>query len=237
MSRWGGVGFQDAYFKVGEIIGTFHEGAMCLVVFILRLVLYGLIYVLIPNYHNTNRGLRQAKLVETVWRVVPRFCLIGLALPSLHLLYVMDEIGDPSICVKAVGHQWYWSYEFSAGSNVVGFDSFLERGDYDTSYRLLDVDQRIVAPVGTGIRWIIRRTDVIHSFALPRCMLKVDAVPGRINEISMVVRQSGVLYGQCSEICGANHRFMPIVVEFVPVRVYNAWWKCIRENSDMVIVG
>ena len=117
---------------------------------------------------------------------------------------------------------------------MYGFDSFLDRGG--DGYRMLDVDHRMVAPVNTGIRWLVRSTDVIHSFRIPAVILKADAIPGRINEIPMYVRHCGVLYGQCAEICGANHRFMPIVVEFVPIRVFNRWWEMICEQLDLKLI-
>ena len=129
-----------------------------------------------------------------------------LALPSLHLLYVIDEIGSPTFCAKVIGHQWYWSYEFSGeNGRVLGFDSFMEQ-QADRGYRVLDVDQRMVAPINTGVRWMVTRTDVIHSFTLPATILKVDAVPGRINEVPIQVSHCGVVYGQCSEICGDTRR-------------------------------
>lgn len=235
MPFWGRNGFQDSYYQVGEYLRFFHEGVMCLIVFILSLVLYGLRWVLLTK--GRYRYLREAQGVETAWTIIPRVCLIGVAVPSIHLLYVMDEIGSPSFCFKAVGHQWYWRYEF-IGENVdvLGFDSFIDRSDNSGRYRLLDVDQRMVVPANIGVRCMVSRADVIHSFAVPRCMLKVDAIPGRVNEITINVGISGVLYGQCSEICGANHSFIPIVIEFIPSRVYNRWHRVISSVDDVKLL-
>nr|YP_009446142.1 cytochrome c oxidase subunit II [Modiolus kurilensis]ASB29942.1 cytochrome c oxidase subunit II [Modiolus kurilensis] len=234
MPLWGSKGFQDSYYQVGEYLSFFHEGVMCLIVFILSVVLYGLSWVF--STKSSYRFLREAQGVETAWTIIPSLCLIGVAVPSMHLLYVMDEIGSPSFCFKAIGHQWYWSYEFMGDNvDVLGFDSFMSRSE-DDGYRLLDVDQRMVAPSNTGIRCMVSSADVIHSFAIPGCMLKVDAIPGRVNEIPMTVAMSGVLYGQCSEICGANHSFMPIVVEFIPPSVYNRWHSVIKSIDDVKLL-
>nr|YP_010305149.1 cytochrome c oxidase subunit II [Vignadula atrata]ULT46701.1 cytochrome c oxidase subunit 2 [Vignadula atrata] len=223
MALWGSKSFQDSYYSIGEKLVVFHEGVMCLVVFILSLVLYGVVWVMLRG--SSYRFLREAQAVETAWTVIPSICLVGIAVPSMHLLYLMDDIGSPNFMFKAIGHQWYWSYEFSGSTcdSVVTFDSYMESQDSLTGYRLLDVDQRMVAPCNMGIRCLVSSADVIHSFALPSCMLKVDAIPGRVNEIPLTVNMPGVLYGQCSEICGANHSFMPIVVEFVPGNVYKMW--------------
>nr|YP_010570488.1 cytochrome c oxidase subunit II [Xenostrobus securis]UZG66000.1 cytochrome c oxidase subunit 2 [Xenostrobus securis] len=230
MPFWGNSGFQDSYYSVGESLILFHEGVMCLIVFVLSLVLYGVFWVLLEG--SSYRYLSEAQAVETAWTVLPSLCLVCVAIPSMHLLYLMDDIGQPNFSFKAIGHQWYWSYEFSGdGCEVLGFDSFMNR-DFSSGYRLLDVDQRMVAPCNVGVRCLVSSADVIHSFALPSCMLKVDAIPGRINEIPVSVNMPGVLYGQCSEICGANHSFMPIVVEFVPVKLYNLWLSVVKQAGD-----
>nr|YP_010570476.1 cytochrome c oxidase subunit II [Gigantidas vrijenhoeki]UZG65989.1 cytochrome c oxidase subunit 2 [Gigantidas vrijenhoeki] len=227
MPLWGSFSFQDCYYHIGEYLGLFHEGVMCLIVFILSVVMYGAGWVFTSG--SSFRYLREAQAVETAWTIIPSVCLVCVAIPSMHLLYVMDEIGSPKFCFKAIGHQWFWSYEFMGDQeDVLGFDSFMER-ETDGGYRLLDVDQRMVAPANTGIRCMVSSADVIHSFALPGCMLKVDAIPGRVNEVPMTVNMCGVLYGQCSEICGANHSFMPIVIEFIHPRVYNLWhWAAVE---------
>ena len=141
----------------------------------------------------------------------------------------MDEIVDPAVTVKAIGHQWYWSYEYSdynqTDQPAVAFDSYMVPED-DLSpgqLRLLEVDNRIVVPVNTHLRFIITAADVLHSWAVPSLGIKCDAVPGRLNQVPAFIKREGVFYGQCSELCGTNHGFMPIVVEAVPLSDYIAW--------------
>nr|YP_010534928.1 cytochrome c oxidase subunit II [Modiolus modulaides]UYA96811.1 cytochrome c oxidase subunit II [Modiolus modulaides] len=234
MPLWGSKSFQDSYYWVGEYLSFFHEGVMCLIVFILSFVLYVVFWVLKTG--SSFRFFQEAQAVETIWTVIPSLCLVGVGLPSMHLLYLMDEIGSPSFSFKAIGHQWYWSYEFMGNeADVLGFDSFMVEGT-ESGYRLLDVDQRMVAPSNMGIRCMVSSEDVIHSFAVPGCMLKVDAIPGRINEIPMTVSMSGILYGQCSEICGANHSFMPIVIEFIPPKIFNRWHSVIKSIEGVKVL-
>jgi cytochrome c oxidase subunit 2 len=145
------------------------------------------------------------------------------------LLYLLDEVISPTITIKVVGHQWYWSYEYSDYINESGesieFDSYmvpdsdLEQGQF----RLLDVDNRVMIPTDTHIRLIVTGADVLHSFAVPSFGVKIDAVPGRLNQASILCERTGVFYGQCSEICGVYHGFMPIVIEAVSVEDYLAW--------------
>ena len=121
--------------------------------------------------------------------------------------------------VKVIGHQWYWSYEYSDFLNL-DYDSYLLN---DSLFRLLDVDNSLIFPVNTKIRLIIGSTDVIHSWTIPSLGLKVDAVPGRLNQLLSVVRRCGLYFGQCSEICGVNHRFMPIKLEVTPISYFSSW--------------
>jgi len=150
--------------------------------------------------------------------------LVFLALPSLRLLYLLDEVNYPVLTVKAVGHQWYWSYEYSDFSDVE-FDSYIvSSGDLEVGdYRLLEVDHRMVVPTWCDIRVLVSSADVLHSWAVPSLGVKVDAVPGRLNQLSFCVNRAGVYYGQCSEICGANHSFIPIAVEAVDVESFVSW--------------
>lgn len=141
----------------------------------------------------------------------------------------MDELTDPSITIKAIGHQWYWTYEYSDYSSSddqsIVYDSYMiPEDDLDLGQlRLLEVDNRVVLPINTHIRVIITSADVLHSWAIPSLGVKCDAVPGRLNQISVFLKREGVFYGQCSELCGANHGFMPIVVEGVSLENYIDW--------------
>lgn len=167
--------------------------------------------------------------IEIAWTVTPSLILVLIAIPSFALLYSLDEVVDPAVTVKAIGHQWYWSYEYSdysqADDQSIAFDSYmipdddLELGQL----RLLEVDNRVVLPVNTHIRVIITAADVLHSWAVPSFGVKCDAVPGRLNQIPLFIKREGVFYGQCSELCGVNHAFMPIVVEAVSLENYVSW--------------
>jgi len=171
--------------------------------------------------HNTT--------LEIVWTIVPAIILMLIAIPSFALLYSMDEIIEPAITLKAIGHQWYWTYEYSDYNNniddTISIDSYMipEESLEVGQYRLLEVDNRIVLPVNTHTRIICTSTDVIHSWTIPSFGVKVDALPGRLNQLSIFPQREGVFYGQCSEICGVNHGFMPIVVEIVSLEEYIAW--------------
>lgn len=173
-----------------------------------------------------NKYLFEGTLIEIIWTLIPAGVLVFIAFPSLKLLYLMDEVIDPALTIKAIGHQWYWSYEYSDyGPETIEFDSYmvptsdLNSGDL----RLLEVDNRLVVPIQTQVRVLVTGADVLHSFAVPSLSVKIDAVPGRLNHTSFFVKRPGIFYGQCSEICGANHSFMPIVVEAVSLEKYINW--------------
>lgn len=154
--------------------------------------------------------------METIWTIVPALLLIWLALPSLRLLYLIDERASRGIILKSTGHQWYWRYEVPLSNNG-RFDSYIiPEAELNTGdYRLLEVDNRAAIPFGLEVSVITTSADVLHAWTLPAIGVKIDAVPGRLNRIRIFVEKPGVYYGQCSEICGANHSFIPIVVEAV----------------------
>jgi len=222
MSLWGQWGFQDAASPLMEELIFFHDHAIIILVMIISLVGYAALSLMLNTY--TCRSLVEGQEIETIWTIIPAIILIFLALPSLRLLYLLDEVGDCSLTVKSIGHQWYWSYEYSDFLNIE-FDSYmvptneLERGDF----RLLEVDHRVVLPTRTDIRVLVTSADVIHSWTVPSLGIKADAVPGRLNQLRFYVKYPGVFYGQCSEICGANHSFIPIVVEAVPLKNFIEW--------------
>lgn len=167
--------------------------------------------------------------IEIAWTVTPSLILIFIAVPSFALLYSMDEIVDPAITLKAIGHQWYWSYEYSDynldDETAINFDSYMiPEDDLEIGQlRLLEVDNRVVLPIKTHIRVLITAADVLHSWAVPSLGVKCDAVPGRLNQVHLFLKREGVFYGQCSELCGANHAFMPIVIEGVNLENYMSW--------------
>ena len=157
----------------------------------------------------SNRKILDHQALESIWTIIPALLLIVLALPSLRLLYLVDDIRRPNTVCKSIGHQWYWSYERLSGIQM--FDSYID----NNVYRNLDVDNALVLRINENVQIITTSADVIHSWAVPRLAVKIDAIPGRLNTIIFISNKSGVAYGQCSEICGANHSFMPIILEFL----------------------
>ena len=157
----------------------------------------------------STRKLSDHQALEFIWTVVPAILLIVLALPSLRLLYLVDDIRRPRAVCKSIGHQWYWRYERLSGQQ--SFDSYITtRG-----CRNLDVDNGLVLNSNENTQIITTSADVIHSWAVPGLAIKIDAIPGRLNTIIFISNKAGVAYGQCSEICGANHSFIPIILEFL----------------------
>lgn len=203
---------------------------MLVIIIVLTFVSYALISLLLNKY--TCRNIYEAQAVEAVWTILPAFILLFLALPSLQLLYLTDEIVEPGVTIKAIGHQWYWRYEYTDFCDIE-FDSYiintvdLEEGQF----RLLEVDNRIVLPINIEIRLLVSAADVIHSWTVPALGVKADAIPGRLNQIRFIIQRPGVFYGQCSEICGANHRFIPIAVESVNTNRFISWINSFQDSK------
>lgn len=202
----------------------FHDHTLLILIIITILVGQLLISIIYNKF--THRFLIDGQLIEIVWTILPAFILILIALPSLRLLYIIDEIYNPLLTVKRIGHQWYWSYEYSDYTNVE-FDSYiLPTTDLKTfNFRLLDVNNRLILPYNTQIRIISTSIDVIHSWTIPSLGIKIDRTPGRLNQTNFNINRTGLLFGQCSEICGANHSFIPIVIERIPVNKFIYWIK------------
>jgi cytochrome c oxidase subunit 2 len=245
------LGFQDSATPVMEGIVDFHNHIcfflvmiLIFVFWILGNVVYFFLYtvgsptnskgVLFREVIFPLRDVTHGALLEIIWTIIPSVILMLIAIPSFALLYSMDEVIGPSITFKVVGHQWYWSYEYSDYTYIddngevagnINFDSYmvpetsLKLGDF----RLLEVDNHLVVPVKTHIRVIITAADVLHSWSVNALGVKVDAVPGRLNQTSLYIKRQGVYYGQCSEICGVNHGFMPIVIKAVSFDDYKSW--------------
>nr|AER58717.1 cytochrome oxidase subunit 2 [Berlepschia rikeri] len=214
-------GFQDASSPIMEELVEFHDHALMVALAICSLVLYLLTLMLMEKLSSNTVD---AQEVELVWTILPAIVLIMLALPSLQILYMMDEIDEPDLTLKAIGHQWYWTYEYTDFKDL-SFDSYmLPTLDLPLgNFRLLEVDHRIVVPMESPIRVIVTADDVLHSWAVPSLGVKTDAIPGRLNQTSFITTRPGIFYGQCSEICGANHSFMPIVVESAPLNYFENW--------------
>nr|AET13151.1 cytochrome c oxidase subunit 2 [Chiropsalmus quadrumanus] len=225
------LSFQDGASPVSEEIMFFHDKVMFILTIIIVVVLWLIVKALSNRYYY--KYLVEGTTIEVVWTLIPAVILVFIAFPSLKLLYLMDEVIEPSITIKAVGHQWYWSYEYSDyGGESVEFDSYMIPTDElalgDT--RLLEVDNRVVVPVSSHVRVLVTGADVLHSFAVPSLAIKMDAVPGRLNQTGFFIKRAGVYYGQCSEICGANHSFMPIVIEAVSLGQYLTWVSNLLED-------
>lgn len=222
MSTWANLGLQDRASPLIEQLIFFHDHALLILVIITVLVGY-LIFILFFNNY-INRFLLHGQLIEIIWTILPAIILLFIAFPSLRLLYLLDEINEPSVTLKRIGHQWYWSYEYSDFNNVE-FDSYIiPTNEISTDgFRLLDVDNRIVLPINSQIRILVTAADVIHSWTIPALGVKVDGTPGRLNQTNFFINRPGLFYGQCSEICGANHSFIPIVIERVPVNYFIKW--------------
>jgi cytochrome c oxidase subunit 2 len=193
-------------------------------------MLYKVITDFSEEVHPVSEKFTHSSLLEIVWTIIPALVLILIAVPSFSLLYSLDELIDPTVTLKVVGHQWYWSYEYSdyatlEGGESLNFDSYMIATEDLThgSFRLLEVDNRVVLPVNTHIRVLVTAADVLHSWAVPSFGIKVDACPGRLSQASLFIKREGVYYGQCSEICGVNHGFMPIVVKGVSVDTFVTW--------------
>ncbi len=227
MPHWGQLLLQDAASPIILQITSFHDHALVILVLVTSVVTYTFIILILNKF--TSRTLIEAQQIETVWTILPAVILVFLAVPSLHLLYLTDEINSPSLTIKTVGHQWYWRYEYSDFINIE-FDSYivpteeLQTGEY----RLLEVDNRLVVPINLEVRILVTAADVIHSWTIPRLGVKIDAIPGRLNQIGFSVRRPGIYYGQCSEICGANHSFIPIAIEVVDSKSFINWTKNIK---------
>lgn len=234
------MGFQSPVTSLMVGIIDFHNQMMQYIVGVGGFVMWILWRCLNLYDSKTNKNsvdnFTHATALEIIWTIVPAIILAIIAVPSFALLYSMDEMLDPQITLKIVGHQWYWSYEFSDYNWLllqnekeldICFDSYMIHEDMlhnqSCHLRLLEVDNRVVLPSKTHIRLLVTAADVLHSWAVPSFGVKVDACPGRLNQSNIFVYFNSVLYGQCSELCGANHGFMPICVEIVSTDDYIKW--------------
>lgn len=226
------IDFQDPATPIMEGIIDLHHHIFFFLIVVAIFVSWLVIRAIMLFNSNKNvwpYAISNEHVIEVAWTILPVIVLILIAQPSLYLLYAADEVINAAVTIKAIGHQWYWSYEYSdyalADGSSIMFDSYmipegsLKQGDL----RLLEVDERIVVPVNTHVRVLVTAADVLHSWAVPALGVKVDGVPGRLNQLTFFIKREGVYYGQCSELCGENHGFMPIVVEAVSLNNYIAW--------------
>lgn len=226
------LGFQDAYTPIMEGIINLHHDILTWLVAIVIFILWLIIKTVSNFYHTNNRYSNEIQhneslILEIVWTIIPSVILLSIAIPSFALLYSIDEIIDPVLTIKVIGYQWYWEYEYpDFNQNQLVFQSYMinESDLAEGELRLLEVDNRLVIPTNMHIRILVTANDVLHSWAVPSLGVKMDAVPGRLNQISLFCKKTGIYYGQCSEICGVNHGFMPIVVESIPFNDFLRWF-------------
>lgn len=231
-SPWG-IYFQDSATPQMEGLVELHDNIMYYLVIILFAVGWVLLSIiinfLIKKSPISHKYLNHGTLIELIWTILPAVILLLIAFPSFKLLYLMDEVSDPSMSVLAEGHQWYWSYQYpdflNEDEEFIEFDSYIvPESDLDNgTLRMLEVDNRVILPELTHVRFIITAGDVIHSFSCNSLGIKCDAYPGRLNQVSVFINRQGVFYGQCSEICGILHSSMPIVIESVSLEKFLYW--------------
>nr|YP_009350886.1 cytochrome c oxidase subunit II [Allodontermes schultzei]AQP28029.1 cytochrome c oxidase subunit 2 [Allodontermes schultzei] len=220
MTTWLNLSLQDSASPTMEQLIFFHDHALMIMLMIITTVMYTMVSIVLNK--QTSRFILEGQMIETLWTIAPAIILVFIAMPSLRLLYLMDEVHNPALTLKAVGHQWYWSYEYSDFTKLE-FDSYMTQDQQTDVFRLLDTDNRIVLPMNSPIRVIVTAADVLHSWTVPSLGVKTDATPGRLNQVSFSINRPGILYGQCSEICGANHSFMPITIESVTTNHFINW--------------
>nr|YP_010373095.1 cytochrome c oxidase subunit II [Teredorus bashanensis]YP_010697725.1 cytochrome c oxidase subunit II [Teredorus anhuiensis]QNH69001.1 cytochrome c oxidase subunit II [Teredorus nigropennis]UPH84306.1 cytochrome c oxidase subunit II [Teredorus bashanensis]WCF76523.1 cytochrome c oxidase subunit II [Teredorus anhuiensis] len=223
MATWNNMSFQDSMSPLMEQLTFFHDHTMSVITLITLMVSY-MMTQMVKN-RKSFRYLMSEHLIETIWTMMPAVVLIFIALPSLHLLYMIDDNEETSITIKTIGRQWYWSYEYSDFQKIE-FDSFMITEPMNkNSFRLLDVDNRTILPINTSIRILTSASDVLHSWTIPNLGIKIDATPGRLNQGEFMIKRPGLMFGQCSEICGINHSFMPITIEAINIQSFIKWIK------------
>lgn len=232
------MNLQPAATEVATFIHWFHDWVNILITVITLFVLALLIYVVFRFNEKANpvpSKTTHHALLEVAWTIIPVLILVVIAIPSFRLLKLQLEVPQADVTVKVTGKQWYWSYEYPQDGGAFGFDSLMldekqrveaiqaKKIAESEAPRLLAVDNEAVVPVGKVVRLQVTGADVIHKFALPAFGVKIDAIPGRLNETWFRADREGIFYGQCSFICGQNHAFMPIAIRVVSQERYTAW--------------
>jgi cytochrome c oxidase subunit II len=221
------LGFQEPASPVKASIESFHDLLLVLITLITIFVLGLLVYTMVRFRASRNASPTRTAhntLLEVAWTAIPVLILVVIAIPSFKLLYFGDRTQNAEMTVKVVGHQWYWSYEYPDHGDF-RFDSYMvaESDIKPGQKRLLEVDNRVVVPAGTNVRILVAGTDVIHSWFVPSLGVQIYAMPGRLNETWVNVTKPGVYYGQCNQICGINHAYMPIAIEAVSKEDFARW--------------
>jgi len=219
------AGFQDPASTTMEGIWLFNLHLIFVIICIVIIVawlLYALLYSFTELWANGTKLFTHSNVLEIIWTSIPAYTLLILAWPSFSLLYSLDEISNPELTLKILGHQWYWGYEISdfntcSGTHKLRYSSYMLTNESLKNnsiglFRILETNKRVVLPTNTHLRLLITAVDVLHSWTIPSFGVKVDACPGRLNQINLFIKRIGVFFGQCSEICGVNHGFMPIAL-------------------------
>jgi len=230
-----GVYFQESATPLMEVITELHDYIMYFMLGILGIIGWILLCIIVrysmKNSPISHKYLSHGSFIELVWTIIPVIIIIIIAFPSFISLYLIENglVNEASVTIIAEGHQWYWSYQYpdyiDNDNNIIEFDSYIvpESDLEEGRLRMLEVDNRVIVPESTDIRFVITSGDVIHSFSCNSLGLKCDAYPGRLNQMSIFINRLGVFYGQCSEICGILHSSMPIVIESVSIEKFLSW--------------
>nr|ASU53193.1 cytochrome oxidase subunit II [Periphyllus bulgaricus]ASU53332.1 cytochrome oxidase subunit II [Periphyllus bulgaricus] len=219
---WMKLSFQNSNSPLMEQLIFFHDHTIFIIMMIMFMITYMMMFIIKNKFINIK--ISENQMIELIWTSIPPIILIFIALPSLHLLYLMDEIKSPIMTIKIFGHQWFWSYEYSDFINIE-FESYMINSMEKQNFRLIEVDNKTILPYNFNIRLLISSDDVIHSWTIPSLGIKIDAVPGRMNQINLFMNRPGMYFGQCSEICGINHSFMPIQIESINLNKFISWIK------------
>jgi len=214
MPIWSKISFQDRNSPLIEHLSFFYDHSIIILTIITLICIYLIISSVISKSYN--RFFLEAQEVELFWTSIPALILIFIALPSLKTLYIIEENIKPSLSIKTIGFQWYWGYEYPNSFNLK-FNRILTKKN---NVRLIETSNHLIIPIKTSIRILITSKDVIHSWTIPSLGVKVDATPGRINQIFIIINKPGIIAGQCSEICGAGHRFIPITLEAPSIKIF-----------------
>jgi cytochrome c oxidase subunit 2 len=221
------LGFQEPQSPVMKDVVWFHDLLLVIITLITLFVLGLLLYIAIKFNEKSNpvpSKTTHNSTLEVLWTAIPILILVGIAIPSFKLLYFQDRTTKYEMTLKVTGHQWYWSYEYPDHGNIKFNSNMVQTADLKKGQpRLLTVDNPVYLPINTNIRLLLTASDVIHSWALPALIQKTDNVPGRINESWVRINKAGTYYGQCSELCGVNHGFMPVMVKAVSKEEFKAW--------------
>lgn len=218
---------QEPATQQAAMLVTFHDWLVVIITAITLFVLALLVYVMWrfrASRHPVPSRTTHNTVVEIVWTVVPVLVLVAIAIPSFRILYYLDRTEDAELTLKIIGRQWYWSYEYPDNGNFTFDSNLIPEGDLQPGQlRLLEVDNRVVLPVDTDVRLLFTASDVLHAWTVPAFGVKMDSVPGRTNETWMRINKEGIYYGQCSELCGVGHAYMPVAVEVVSKERFAQW--------------